>query len=468
LPANTTIHLLAGTYQTYGVDSWSVKSGQKISGSGMDVTILQLSPSSPSNDPQPTIISSINNTTNVEVSDLTLDDNGSAVLGKAKLSGIYLCGTRHAIRRVKVINATSSGGAESFGIVIADTANGNATVNSDGNIIEECEVSQFIPGSGGCSAISFNGNGPTSGTIRNNRVFLTLNPQPSGGLIAINGSAIHDVLVEGNYVDGANVGYYGDTDGSTNVIVVHNTFRNCMGGVSLMNNVRQNITFAYNTILLSTNNPVLAIGIDILGEWNGISARATNINIIGNMVGWAGQPAPGRSGWFLSLDCITGLIVANNTVDGTLMSGAATNQIGSQIVNGIFYNNYDLMGNFLTTLNQVASPNGVTRRTVMYPGTGIYTNYVSYADKYIGVKGIPSGPRSYAVYIVLPSAVGYAGKDFIVADESGQLVSVGPGGKFISIQTTSPDRINGGMSITNFTPYAAMNVISDGTNWFAH
>jgi hypothetical protein len=70
------------------------------------------------------------------------------------------------------------------------------------------------------------------------------------------------------------------------------------------------------------------------------------------------------------------------------------------------------------------------------------------------------------VDIVLPSGVGYAGKDFIVADETGQLQSgLGP---FLIISTTSPNTINGRTSITNFTPYAAMTVINDGTNWFAH
>lgn len=42
LPPNSTIHLLAGTYQTLGFFGWSVKVGQKIHGSGIDNTILQL------------------------------------------------------------------------------------------------------------------------------------------------------------------------------------------------------------------------------------------------------------------------------------------------------------------------------------------------------------------------------------------------------------------------------------------
>jgi hypothetical protein len=68
------------------------------------------------------------------------------------------------------------------------------------------------------------------------------------------------------------------------------------------------------------------------------------------------------------------------------------------------------------------------------------------------------------VSIVLPSAVGYAGKDFVVVDESGQLSSTS---RFIKIQAISPNQINGQSAITNSTPYTAKTAISDGTNWFA-
>jgi hypothetical protein len=464
LPANTTIHLLAGTYQTYGVDSWSVKSGQKISGSGMDVTILQLVPTSLDN--QPVVISSHVNTTNVEVSDLTVDGNAGAISGKNKLNGVYLCGTRHAIRRVKAINLSAEGaGYEAFGIVISATADGEATVNSDGNIIEECEVSQFQASgsSRAISAISFNGLGPISGIIRNNRVFLNGNPTNNAEQ-AINGAWSHDVLIEGNYIDGAFNGYYGDTGGCTNIIIAHNTFRNCYSAVSLSNSKRKNITIAFNNITLPPTGPVA------FNLWNGSdpTVAITNVLIMGNTIDNSGQS--GSTSYLIAAADITGLVIANNTVDPIIAANQAAQGTNTFINNAnvSMYNNYDLYGNFLTNLNQVASPNGVTRRTVTSNHTiGFITNYVSYADQYIGVKGNwGGGVGQKGVDIVLPSGVGYAGKDFIVADETGQLQSgLGP---FLIISTTSPNTINGRTSITNFTPYAAMTVINDGTNWFAH
>ena len=77
LPPYTTIHLLAGTYQTYGGSAYLVKSGQKILGSGMDVTILQFPVGATDN----TAFFTGGSLTNIEISDLTCDANygGGAV-----------------------------------------------------------------------------------------------------------------------------------------------------------------------------------------------------------------------------------------------------------------------------------------------------------------------------------------------------------------------------------------------------
>jgi hypothetical protein len=145
------------------------------------------------------------------------------------------------------------------------------------------------------------------------------------------------------------------------------------------------------------------------------------------------------------------------------------------------FNNYDLYGNVLTNLNQVASLNGVTRRTVAFSGfttnwdsrhknftvVGAFiTTNAAYTDKYIGVQGLISGGSGAGgVIVVLPSSVGHAGKDFIVADESGQ---INGSSRYIQILPTSPDKINGQSAITNITPYAGMTAVSDGTNWFVY
>ena len=127
------------------------------------------------------------------------------------------------------------------------------------------------------------------------------------------------------------------------------------------------------------------------------------------------------------------------------------------------YGNYDLSGNFLTNLNQVASPNGTTRTTVTCTGTNTVTYNASYADEYIGVQSV--GSVSGEVDVVLPLATEHAGKMFIIADEGEYTPN-------IKILPSSTDTINGvtgatgGVSIAD--SYGGLTVVSDGTNWFAY
>ena len=142
-------------------------------------------------------------------------------------------------------------------------------------------------------------------------------------------------LIEGNYVQGADVRMYNDSGIGTNVIVTHNIFNNVRAGLELYNATHQNMTFSYNTILLSTNLPfqtAFSIG-------DGLS---TNFNIIGNTVGWAGTPT--GAGYFLVLNDIQGLVIADNRVDASL-----NNNISSESAyNCIIRDNYDLLGNYLS------------------------------------------------------------------------------------------------------------------------
>jgi hypothetical protein len=450
---NTTIHLLAGTYMTSGnnsVGGYQLKSGQKVLGSGIDVTIIQLVPRTVRGGDGTYVLASYSYAacSNIEVCDLTCDCNYTSGTSET-YHGVVLCGTQNAIRRVKVIHQASFGGhPEAFGIELANCY----LPDSTGNIIEECEVSQYkgAETGGTISAITICQG---SGIMRNNRVYLS---PSSGG--AFNNSWTHDLLIEGNYVDGASCGVYGDTGGSTNMIIVHNTFKNCGLGVNFQNNttdpsgfVRQNITIAFNNIILADGN-----SFGILLNNSGPPGCDTNFMIIGNTFSLKDQGT--GTAYAFNIQNVSGLVCANNRIDASMTNYFS----GCTGVN--IYNNYDLIGNFLTNLNQLASPNGVTRRAVTYSGPkGPYT-YANYADTYIGVNSF-SHYNSGAAVVVLPSAVGHAGKNFIIADESGQLSS---NIRYIVIQTTSPNIINGGSSITIATPYAAMSLISDGTNWFAH
>jgi len=352
LPPNSTLHIMGGTYQTAGRSylklGWNVKTGQKILGSGIDVTVLQLIPGTPDDTG---VLGSYADAcgSNMEVSDLTLDCNYTPP-NPVTYHGVALYGTRNAVRRVKVINAAHFGGnTESFAI---DLSSGFAQqINSDGNIIEECEVSQYRGGA--LSAYAMNGDsGPNywiSGIIRNNRVFLA--GTNCCTQVGIGGAYTYNFLVEGNYVDGAAMGFYADTGGFTNTTVAHNTFKNCFYGVALQGTTRQNLTFSFNTVLLNPNRFVYSASAFRFNS----NGHYTNVVIFGNNVGLDGSPVAGVPYYFLAPANVTGLLVANNTVDANLRSSLS----GCTGVN--MFNNADRYGNALTGLDQVTTANGVLK-----------------------------------------------------------------------------------------------------------
>lgn len=442
LPPNCTIHILAGTYRTLGCSirpGYELKAGQKILGSGMDNTIIQLVTDAPSGN---FVMGSVGRAQGIDVSDLTLDCHYiPGVSRNATYGGLDLNGRRIAVRRVKVINLVyldATVNSESFGIGINSTYGG--PFNSDGDIIEECEVSNFVAGTA-CSAIALNG-GCISGIVRNNRVFLQ---GASATLDAFNGGNMHDVLVEGNYVDGGGtaIGFYGDAGGYTNIIVTHNTFKNCYYGVALSGYPRQNIMFCYNQFTIPNSG-----GIGFVFNAN---TSFTNIVITGNDVHFDSRSSPGSL--FLCANNIFGLTVNNNTVD-PILTNIITGCSGVSI-----YNNFNLDGDLLVTpgFNQVMPPNGVTRNT---DTNSVYV--VSYEQEYVGVQATNV---MLGRHIYLPSPVGYPGKRFVIADESGTASSTYP---IIISASTPPFLINRKPSVSISSAYGAVTIVGDGLNWFAH
>ena len=170
LPANSTIHIMPGTYQEDG-NGW-LKTGQKIKGSGIDVTILQLDPNAYNG--AGVIFSEWDgNVTNCDISDLTLDANGSP--GKARV-GLALSGTENILQRLKLINTSTDGTNEIWGLLLDSYS---CTAPSFGNIIENCEISQYLGGPP-CGQADMNainiisGGGPSiSGIIRDNQIIAS-------------------------------------------------------------------------------------------------------------------------------------------------------------------------------------------------------------------------------------------------------------------------------------------------------
>ena len=423
MPENCTVHILAGTYQTAGYQNtgdWVVKHGEHIIGSGIDVTTIHLART---NQYTTAIITPWETTAGgYELSDLTVDLSGTV-----DTSAVLLQGINSAVRRVKVVNVTSSG-PELWPIGIGQ------------GIVEDCEVSKFIGGS--CSAIAVFFEDYT--VFRNNRVYLqnTGNTQTNGNPFAFNVASSRNVLIEGNYVNYAACGVYSDAASNTNLTIVNNTFANCDHALALLNHPHQNITFCFNTIKSpNETNTYWAIWFATTG--GGVSIYHTNVLIAGNT--FAFDSTLGSPVHVIVSGTIVGLTVVNNAIDSRYSetSGDLAGDTGVNI-----YNNTDLFGIASPIFNEIIPPNSLTRHTIS-------ANYsAAYADRYIGVQ------TTNACTITLPSAVGFAGKEFIVANETS-------GSAGITVNPTSPDKINGSTTYTFTAGYSGRSVISDGANWFA-
>jgi len=412
LPPNSIIHVMAGTYQTHGIE---VRSGIQILGSGIDVTVLQFPPGTPNGS---VVIVTAGQSgvacTNNVVSDLTCDCNYSS--GSYTYSGIGLAGTKHTIRRVKLINAANMGNAvEAWGLMIA-----NWTLDhSDGNTIEECEISGFnhaTPGTDLCAIGFISGSGISEpvGILRNNHIFATdSDTSLVFGLIAQSGD-----IVEDNYVDGAYAGSRSE-NAETNVLFLHNVFKNCEFGIYFLNGGYRNLTFAFNQIEV-TNTFAGASAFCF-----GAGGSDTNIVLIGNNVMCLGPTNSVSSCYFNRIQNVTGLTILDNTADAGLLNDI------SNCENLNIDHNYDLYGSYLTDLN-IPSIGGVP---VTSFGLGL-----------LGSAGVPSALASLG----LPSTL----TEMITNNSTGVMLSGSFGG-------------NGG-GLTNVAYLAAVGRVganSDGTSF---
>ena len=181
LRPSCTVHLLAGTYQTYGTGAWNLQSGQKILGSGIDNTIVKLVPNA-GNGTYVCAMGVAGKTmcSNIVVADLTVDAGFTS--NNFNYDGIYLAGSHNTIRKVKVINfgeIDNEYSANSYGILIGYCA-GMGANNCEGNLVENCEIGPVL-GDGG-DGIVFNGgpNNWISRIIRNNRTSSSIKKKIPG------------------------------------------------------------------------------------------------------------------------------------------------------------------------------------------------------------------------------------------------------------------------------------------------
>ena len=270
----------------------------------------------------------------------------------------------------------------SYALSIATTS-----TNSSGNIIEECQVSQIAGGS--VSGINVSGapGDWISAIVKDNFLYLTGAPagEPS---IGINGSLVRNYLVEGNYVEGAGVGFASDVGGVTNVTVSHNTFKGVERGCAATNGPLQNLSFIFNTIELSNDPAGAAAGFQLF--------PATNVSVVGNTVKFDDDYRPGDVGSAVKAFGVVGLTISENRVDTHL-----TNFFNSACANITAYGNFDLSGNIFTSLDMPAVASGTNLLTQQITVNGIAS---------LGILFMPSNAQSGAILTSDPQQAPPSGK----------------------------------------------------------
>jgi len=346
---NIVIHLLPGVYETQGTLVWNPRSGWRILGAGIDKTFVKLV--NVSNNVWGVIAQPSNVfESNTEVSDLTVDCNYSAT-NPSTASAVQLIGQRHTIRRVKAINAFGRlPDSETFILTI-----GNAGQDSDGNLIEECEVSSFKGTY--CSAIAF--GGPVGGTktiggiVRGNRVYDLHGGHARSTAIAFACGATGGALFENNVAYRCDIAVNNDTGKSLNVIFRGNQFYACRTrGIGLVGDDLENYIIEDNLIEI---DPIRADWGIVISDGSG-NDRVRNFKIRNNVI----RPLSGLVGFAGGLGIFAvraeGFSITGNRVEGGLRSAFSGSGVSG-------FDNTDFVGNPLSTFegrlgNQVNLPRG--------------------------------------------------------------------------------------------------------------
>lgn len=428
--AGATLHLMGGTYTTKGSASggWTAKNGIHLLGAGIGVTTIKFASGSPAG--TYAIENGSSSDSNITVADLTIDGTGTT-----NVDGIYLLGSELNVRRVEVKNLTYTTGSSLFAIHFYNSA----SAASIGNNINDCLVSGIT---GACNAIFCVGNSSGYMTVNILNNSITYSGNYSNALEGINIYYTDKSIISGNRVTGGQIPVFINSGPNSNLIISYNHLDNCQYGILFINSGanQQNVMMAYNNIGLAYVTGYGALGYNGSGGLylaNGSSY--SNICFIGNTLRF--DTSAGTTPYAVVTYNTTGLTIANNTIDsgfGFVIDSSSSN------VNQ--YNNVDLTGAFITAANQIDLPNGLTRRTVTASDTLSYTNH------YVGVQG-------NSLTLTLPSAASFGGKELVVVMESGTGTT--------TISAPSGQTING-LSSVSLAVHTGTNIVSDGSNWYAH
>ncbi|HZL43325.1 MAG TPA: hypothetical protein VFD66_08590 [Verrucomicrobiae bacterium] len=434
LPSHTTIHLLPGIHFTKGYEftrgDAALKAYQKVIGAGIDVTTVRrdrrFHPDTADNEGE--LWSAADG---VEVSDLTIDANGSES-DLQKNNAVGLRGSYCAVRRVKAIHTSGNLAKEQecFPIFVGDPV-------KVGNMISECEVSS-IRGTY-CTAIAVLGQG----VVSHNRVFLPVMTNMAQGIFQgyqANGS--RNALIDGNICDGGVSGFETDTLSETNLTIMNNAFRNVLCGVVLIKTGNWNldgVAIRNNVIELAGGIPNRAgYGIVVRNEDRTGKVHCRNITISGNMV--RALPA-GRIDTHLMVG-----IEATSTVQTSLLNV----RIEANTVDRLFQWNVNASGVSMANNSDLAGvPLHVRQVGPGSPGIAA----LQPLDGAIFVNSLTTSN------LMLPNGRGFPGKELTIVNAKANgnlLIGAARGEKLV------PNRA------VLLMPNQSAHFISDGTGkWFA-
>jgi hypothetical protein len=346
LPANFTIHLMAGTFHTRGNIAWNANPGIKILGSGLDSTIIQFSSNTVASFSGVTWHNFITEKSqfgdsNTVVRDLTLDCNYQPGI-LTTLNGLELFGSGNLVSHVKFLNGASfstsqTNYAEDFAVLITGRPG-----PASNNVIENCVVSGYTCNFfNNLSALGLDGAN-YDGRLSHNLIIQTGDTNYVYGLGCIG----NGFVVDGNVTSNCVIAYHSDTSGgTTNMDLVNNSFINCCAAVFIANSVNVNFTMAFNVIELGKFTPGYNGGGLLLDG----SSSFTNLVVFKNRISFRSfNPlyVPG----FVCGDNVTGLIVQYNAVEYGITNRLAN--CSGLLIN----NNMDFNGrpSFINTTNITA------------------------------------------------------------------------------------------------------------------
>jgi hypothetical protein len=371
IPANSMIHLMAGTFHTFGdivpLNNW------KIRGAGIDVTIIQCSPWNldPMTGSKYAMAfangntNSDANTDGVEISDMTIDCNFQANTSTACWCAIWLGGGNNTrVSRVKGINWGTTDSSEDRVFVIG----GNSMRSITNCVIEDCivgppaQVTTFSNGVDGftiwgspANVLDVNSIGWIHGAeVRNCRMDGIGSDTNGNGaptyLIGISLGNLVGAKVDGNIfinINGSAV--YASCYSLIDCSIENNMFLDVGCAVNFQewdscgptDFLKENIRITDNFITVNTGGTAMS-----LYGYDGIAI--TNLTIENNIAQASIGAGPVTG---LSVGNAYNLAVMNNIIDA---NGGSSIEIGTNVTVSQMDNNQDLAGasvnlsNFIT------------------------------------------------------------------------------------------------------------------------